>query len=481
MPGDVRIVDPEWPPRRPGPPARSPSSAQDEAPPRPPPPESEEPAPVQSLGPARFKTSKRNKRGDVIESLSYKLLGQATMEAGHVRVGTDRRLWTYAGGVYQPEGDDFVERFVCEAMDDDFRSTQIEEVKRWLRAHEPTITDEQPRHLLNVRNGLLDWRTGKLRPHTPDEPSTIQLPVTFDPEATCPEVEEFLRQAMPEDAYEFALEVIAYVLWPEGNPFRKAVQLLGPTGTGKSVFLNLLTALVGDDNCSAVPLQTLAEDRFAAADLYGKLANISGDLDARQVQRSDVFKMMTGGDVIRADIKFGQPFKFRWPGVAVFSANEAPRTRDQSDAWLGRWLILPMVNQVPERAQDRGLTDRLTQPSELSGLLNLALDSMHHLERSRSFTEPASVREAKEQYSRDVNTVAAWCEECVELDPDSTVSRREVRTSYERWCEDEGRPPLAAGRQYERILAKYGEQVTEFKTNGSRGFKGLRVTLPPSI
>ena len=43
--------------------------------------------------------------------------------------------------------------------------------------------------------------------------------------------------------------------------------------------LKLITALLGEVNVSHVPLQLLTENRFAIAELFGKLANVCGDLD----------------------------------------------------------------------------------------------------------------------------------------------------------------------------------------------------------
>ena len=56
---------------------------------------------------------------------------------------------------------------------------------------------------------------------------------------------------------------------------------MGRGRNGKTVFLNVLQALAGSDNISSVPLQVLAENRFAAAELVGKLGNICGDIDAK--------------------------------------------------------------------------------------------------------------------------------------------------------------------------------------------------------
>src|SRR5207244_5349 len=211
-----------------------------------------------------------------------------------------------------------------------------------MRADFAVIGTSQPSlDVLNVANGLLHWPSGKLDPHTPAFLSTAQIPVAWNPDATCPVVSQFLADILPDDAVQFVIEIIGYALYAD-NPFAKAVQLLGPGGNGKSKLLHLIRTLVGPKNVAAVPLQAFAENRFAAASLFEKLANICGDLDARAIKRTDHFKMMTGGDPMHAEHKYMHPFTFTSYALPIFSANEAPISSDQSDAWFDRWLVIPL-------------------------------------------------------------------------------------------------------------------------------------------
>jgi putative DNA primase/helicase len=56
----------------------------------------------------------------------------------------------------------------------------------------------------------------------------------------------------------------------------------GSGDNGKSVFLKLLKMFLGSENVSHASLQELSDDRFAAADMYGKLANICADLKLKK-------------------------------------------------------------------------------------------------------------------------------------------------------------------------------------------------------
>jgi putative DNA primase/helicase len=136
---------------------------------------------------------------------------------------------------------------------------------------------------ITVRNGMVDWRTGDLLEHSPDYLSTVQLPVEYHKEcARCPKFDKFLAEVLREDCLQFIWEVIGYAMY-SGNPFDVAILLYGIGRNGKGTLIRVLKAPLGEETCSAVGLHDLVQNRFRAATLYGKLANLAGDLDARWI------------------------------------------------------------------------------------------------------------------------------------------------------------------------------------------------------
>src|SRR5262249_31236183 len=146
-----------------------------------------------------------------------------------------------------------------ELVGERFRRNHLDEISAYLRAELPTVGDTPAERYINCPNGLLEWRTAALLPHTPDVVTTNQIAVAWDPKARAPRFESFLREALAPDSVALVEELIGYALY-SGNPFRKAVMLLGPGGNGKSVLLRTTTKLLGDENVAAVPLQALGED-----------------------------------------------------------------------------------------------------------------------------------------------------------------------------------------------------------------------------
>src|SRR5207245_8695117 len=108
-------------------------------------------------------------------------LGTRLVREGRILLGHDRRLWRYTDGVYRPDADDWARQRTRELVGDRFRRNQIEEGLAYLRAQLPTLGHRPPPQFINCTNGLLDWKTGVLHPHSPDVLSTNQIPVAWHP------------------------------------------------------------------------------------------------------------------------------------------------------------------------------------------------------------------------------------------------------------------------------------------------------------
>ena len=73
---------------------------------------------------------------------------------------------------------------------------------------------------------------------------------------------------------------------------------IGKGDNGKSVLLNLIESFLGAENVSHVSLKDMNEDRFAKAELFGKMANICGDLESHKILDISAFKQLSSGDTL---------------------------------------------------------------------------------------------------------------------------------------------------------------------------------------
>lgn len=410
----------------------------------------------------------RTEKGKIIPPALARHLRQQTPTATGGGV-----IHAYEGGVYAP-GEAVLAERVHAIGGDDWTRHMAGEVLGAIRAGSPVLDEHPPLDKINVRNGIYDLTSGALVTHDPAVLFPIQLPVTFDPDASCPAIARFLGDTLDDPTALLFLELAGYLLTGD-NRMQRAFLFKGPKGNGKSTALDVLTALLGRQNVSHVALQQLDEHRFAVAQLYGRLANMHADLPGRAVKGTSTFKCITGGDAVMAEHKGRDPFTFTPYARFVFSANETPPTHDGSEAYFDRWTILPFTRTFRGVAgEDRNLRAKLTTPGELSGLLNLALSTIPKV-RADGFTIGDAVRAEHEQFRLDSDPVSAFLDECCQVVADARTARSAVYRAYSEWCRDTGRSALAAQRFTARVRDRYGAAVTETTYSGTRQWAGLRL------
>ncbi|CAB3391655.1 phage/plasmid primase, P4 family [Kyrpidia spormannii] len=415
-----------------------------------------EPGNVVVLGGGRFDLDVRRRYwdGDTFVPL---LLAQDVMSRERF-VYEGGILYRYKDGVYKPDGEQVAKRWCLDLLGPEHRINRVREtlaIVQTATALEYGREFDPDDGLINLKNGLLRWNTLELLPHTPDRLSRIQLPVEFDVNAECPEIRRFLRDVLPdEEAVWTVLEFAGYCLVPNAK-HEKALMLVGPGGGGKSKLIGLITALLGQENTVAIPLQELADNRWKRADLQGKLLNAFADISHKAIENSGVFKAIVSGDSIDAERKHKDPFYFRPFAKLLFSANELPGTRDVSQAYFDRWLVIPMTRRFRGTdKEDKNILQRITRPEELSGLLNLALEALFRLEViGYPFTVGPASQAALEQYRLDVDSVASFLEERISINPAGVVPKSVLYNAYVMWCEQAGYRPLYSNRFAQRLKA----------------------------
>jgi len=402
-----------------------------------------------------------------------------------------RRLWVYRRGVYQPRGAETVAKYAKAIL----RSNHIEaawstrlasETTEYLRTDAPTLPDAPPLHVVNTANGLLNVDKRELRPHDPDFLSVVQLPVVYDPNARCPAWERQIVETWPADAVEAGLPwaIAAYLMLPI-TALQKAILFLGESGSGKSVFLAALIAFLGLANISAVPLQKLEDDRFAVSMLIGKLANIFADLPSQHLETSAIFKSITGGDLVPAEFKFRDQFAFRPFARLVFSSNQPPISRDASDAFFERWLVVPFERKFrgAENERDRAELDReLALPGELSGVLNKALDALPGVLKN-GLPEPESCKRAHEEFRTVTDPFSVWLSREVIVAPNIEVAKEQLHQHFNAYVARHGGQSMTA-TGFSLALKRHLREIDEGKgtVNGKRALVwrgvGLRLVAP---
>ena len=235
----------------------------------------------------------------------------------HIQTDQAHRLWSYQPdrGYYTLEETTYaVHRLVSTLVSQDNidpRPRQGREVVEVLQDLVPKIVPGANGHHLACSNITLDL-TNPAQPqqveHSPDHHLTGGLPHPFTPNAKAPVWQRFLDQVMPDLDDQRLLCQFAGACLLDRPPPKGVIYLWGPADSGKSTICRAITFLLGRYNVSVVGPHDLSDQRFAVADLFGKMANIVPDIPTEPIKNTSIYKQVTGGDLVRADIKYAPAY-----------------------------------------------------------------------------------------------------------------------------------------------------------------------------
>lgn len=285
-------------------------------------------------------------------------------------------------------------------------------------------------------NGILDLKTMKLRPHSPDDLETIQLHVNYNPEATGWTADEFFNTLTQgdKDTETLLYEAIGYSLL-KTTKLQKAFLLYGPGRNGKSTYLDLIKTICGSENITSLDFKDLGE-KFRVGLLYNKLVSLSGDISSQPLKDSDLFKQITSGDEIILERKNAHPFSDTVFATLFFSANRLPRTPDTTFGFYRRLVIIPLTNVLTvSDSEGAFFHEKLMADAEY--VAYKAIQAIKEvLDNSHSFTQPESVKEITEAYRIDNSSVLSW----IKINKITAKTMHEkkfqdVYAQYDVWCD----------------------------------------------
>lgn len=345
--------------------------------------------------------------GDEGKTPLYAEMAAAVYDDGPVGWGIDLDFWGFERGVWKPNHY-IVEDRLIPKLGNAWRTTHATHTKDIVRYRAQKITGDPVEPVMNFRNGGLRWEASDdLEEHDSTLGSTVQLGCDWDTEATCPYFDAFLADVMHPDYVALAWEMIGYLML-SGNPLQMAFMFYGSGGNGKGTLMDVLGRLLGRENIAAESLDNLATNRFRTANLFGKIANLAGDIDATYQESTATFKGITGEDMITAERKNGQPFRFYCWAVPVFSANKFPGSSDVTDGYLRRWTILHFHKRIPtDKMKDRSELMALFE-AELSGIALKGVRALRNLMDRGHFAPQGEAVKGKEEFAQAIDQVRQW-------------------------------------------------------------------------
>jgi len=367
-------------------------------------------------------------------------------------------VYYFNGGYYEKGGEkiihEFIQRYLMEIeAEAQVKKYLINETIGGIQRSTYTKRDETNiERYITMENGVYDVEEQKVIGFSPEILNTTKIPVTYDPEADCPKFKEFLTQVLNPEDIPVIQELFGYCLLKDYR-YQSAFMFWGTGSNGKSILLDTLIAFVGKDNISGVALQDLEENRFAKAELYGKMANIFPDLSADALKTTGAMKMLTGGDMIQAEEKFKNGFRFYNHAKLIFSANMIPASRDDTHAFWRRWIILTFPNEFSEEQQDKNLLKKLTTEEEMSGIFNWAVEGLKGLLKNDKFSYSVPVELRRALYIKKSDPVWAFSEEILEPDPENQITKDDLYNYFKTYCKENAFIPTSKESFGKKLLS----------------------------
>jgi putative DNA primase/helicase len=403
----------------------------------------------------------------------YEAMARGAMDLGPIGWGVDNDFWSYADGVWVP--DHYVVQWrLIDMLGNLYRRTHTTNTADIVQRHAQRLTADPLEPLMNFRNGMLDWRTGNLVDHDPSYGSTVQFGCEWLPEVECPRFSGFLNDVMHPDYVALAWEMIGYLML-SGNPMQTAFLFYGSGGNGKGTLLNVMEMLLGRENIATESLDDLNGNRFRTANLFGKIANIAGDIDATYQEHTAMFKSITGEDMITGERKNRDPFRFESWAVPVFSANKFPGSADVTDGYLRRWIVLHFHKRIPDTSKIKRSDLMAIFRAELPGIAARGVVALRELMERGRFEPTGKATEAKDEFAMAIDQVRQWhTNGGVLAGPEIETSLDDLFAHYTLWAERAGQRKLKMS-EFSHRLESLNYPVS--RIGGTLYFKG--ISIPP--
>jgi len=252
--------------------------------------------------------------------------------------------------------------------------------------------------------------------------------------------------------------------------------LYGSGANGKSVFYDIVSALLGSQNVSSYSIDTLCEQNgYYRAMISNKLLNYSSEIGKEF--NADKFKQLCSGEPVEARLPYGEPFLIRNYARLIFNANQLPKDIEQTYAFFRRFLIIPFTVTITPEHQDIELSKKIIE-NELSGVFNWVLAGLDRIARQKKFSKCEAAERELEKYRRESDSVEMFIEENgYQKSTNTNKPLKDLYAEYRTFCAEAGN--RACGRNtFSQRLKDKGFDILRIENGRTVYIEQLNNDLP---
>ena len=375
-------------------------------------------------------------------------------------------FYEWDGRIWKKQPDSMIRNYADTQYGKIFATAQrVNNVCQLLKARSirDVVFDRNP--VITFQNGTLEINTGVFRNFNPTDYCSIMMNYEYDAKAECPKWQHFITDVTAENPIrEEILQYIAgYILFPTCK-HQKVFILTGSGGNGKSVYLEIIQKLFGDDNVTHVEPTGLAQE-FQRIRLKDSLMNIGTDINSNfsNGEIREWLLKIADGTSVQACYKGMNHIDFIPRCKLIYATNTIPTA--EVAAGLNRRMLFvdfpckyveyPDPKDPLQKPRDIDLIPKLLE--ELPGIFNWAYRGFQSLTEPGNFTDAPEQAEFMKQFEQSSNPIAIFVED---TPYGGEVSRSKVYDDYRTWCEATGHKPLARERFLPRFREALGTRLT---------------------
>jgi putative DNA primase/helicase len=330
--------------------------------------------------------------------------------------------------------------------------------------------------VLGVRNGVIDLRTGVLRPNDPALYITKYVEHDYNPSATCPIFSQFLDDVFQGDSATIAAVQRLVGLTLTGRVDEEVIIFCVGTGAnGKSIFGNVVSAIMGQYSTTA-PSSLLAarrtDDHGARSDLamlHGARIVSINELPGGMMLDENVTKQLAGREPISARFLYKEHFSFLPRFTPWVRTNHRPIIKGTDNGIWRRLLIVPFRRTFAPQQQDNGLEAKIM--GEAEGVLAWMVEGAKLYLQSGLKRSPAMKAEVA-QYRSDSDLLGEFLTDKTVADPAAETLQSALFFSYKIWCETNGLKPVSKRALTEQLAER---SIGQRKSGADRFYTGVRL------
>lgn len=306
--------------------------------------------------------------------------------------------------------------------------------------------------MINLQNGtfVFNEQGCSLEEFNPADFQTYQLPFNYESYATCPMFLKYLQMVLPDVESRMVLQEFAGFIFTNLN-LEKILVLLGHGGNGKSVFFNILNALLGRNNVLNYPLGMFSSE-YNRAKLTDVLLNYSSEKGFDL--HPDTLKALVSGEPQQAREPYGKSFTIYNKVKFIINCNELPRETESTDAYFRRFLIVRFDEKISDDDKDIDLADKIID-KELPGVFNWLLEGLERIMFQKKFSPCPKSDNALEEFRKQADSVQLYIEENNFVNSDTNrEALKTLHNDYKEFCKEDIYKPLGKNRFSKRLANK---------------------------